>query len=32
MKLGELASENFMGLAYPENYFLSKEEYDEAFK
>ena len=32
MKLWELASENFMWLASPEDYFLTKEEYDEAFK
>lgn len=30
--LGQYASENFRGLASPENFFLSKEEYDEAFK
>lgn len=30
--LGQLASENFLGLAYPEQFFLTRDEYDEAFK
>lgn len=30
--LWEVASENIMGFAYPEEYFLTRDEYDEAFK